>query len=94
MRDNFQNGHGSVEDIVTVPLNRLLYRKDYIAYQRGQSIYVCPEIGLSPLLAGNKNHPNIKNKSTELLLNYSSNTFRFLKSSVLKMLRQLSNQFD
>lgn len=94
MRDNFQNGHGSVEDIVTVPLNRLLYRKDYIAYQRGQSVYVCPEIGLSPLLAGNKNHPNIKNKSTELLLNYSSNTFRFLKSSVLKMLRQLSNQLE
>ena len=94
MRDYFQNGHGSVEDIVTVPLNRLLYRKDYIAYQRGQSIYVCPEIGLSPLLAGNKNHPNIKNKSTELLLNYSSNTFRFLKSSVLKMLRQLSNQLE
>lgn len=94
MRDNFQKGHGSVEDIVTVPLNRLLYRKDYIAYQRGQSVYVCPEIGLSPLLAGNKNHPNIKNKSTELLLNYSSNTFRFMKSSVLKMLRQLSNQLE
>ena len=94
MRDNFQNGHGSVEDIVTVPLNRLLYRKDYIAYQRGQSVYVCPEIGLSPLLASNKNHPNIKNKSTELLLNYSSNTFRFMKSSVLKMLRQWSNQLE
>ena len=94
MRDNFQTGHGSVEDIVKVPLSRLLYRKDYIAYQRGQSIYVCPEIGLSPLLAGNKNHPNIKNKSTELLLNYSNNTFRFMKSSVLKMLRQLSNQLE
>lgn len=59
MRDNFQTGHGSVEDIVTAPLSRLLYRKDYIAYQRGQSVYVCPEIGLSPLLAANKNHPKI-----------------------------------
>ena len=94
MRDNFQTGHGSVEDIVTVPLSRLLYRKDYVAYQRGQSVYVCPEIGLSPLLASNKNHPNIKNKSTELLLNYSNNTFRFMKSSTLKMLRQLSNQLE
>ena len=94
MRDNFQTGHGSVEDIVTAPLSRLLYRKDYIAYQRGQSVYVCPEIGLSPLLAANKNHPNIRNKSTELLLNYSNNTFRFMKSSTLKMLRQLSNQLE
>ena len=94
MRDNFQTGHGSVEDIVTVPLSRLLYRKDYIAYQRGQSVYVCPEIGLSPLLAANKKHPNIRNKSTELLLNYSNNTFRFMKSSTLKMLRQLSNRLE
>ena len=45
-------------------------------------------------MAANKNHPNIRNKSTELLLNYSNNTFRFMKSSTLKMLRQLSNQLE
>ena len=91
---NSNTNHGSVERIVTVRLSKLKYRKDYIAFQEGQDVYVCPELGLSPFLNVNKNHPNIYNKSTELLLTYSSHTFRFMKSSVLKRLRQLSNQLE
>ena len=81
-------------EVVTVLLSKLHYDTNCITFKRGYSEFALWETGLSRYVNSEKSNPNINNVSTQIILNHSVQTFRFLDASVLPYLLELSSRLE
>lgn len=76
-----------VEKEILVPLSKLNFGSNYISIKFGSLGFFLIESGISPLLNSEKSLNDI---STNILLNYPNHTFKFLDSSLLSNLKEMS----
>ena len=81
-------------EVVTVLLNKLRYETNCITYKSGPTEFVLWETGISRYVNSEKSSPNLNNVSTKILLNHSIHTFRFVDTSVLPYLLDLSTRLE
>lgn len=81
-------------EVVTVLLSKLRYETNCITYKSGASEFALWEAGISQYVNSEKSSPNINNVSTKILLNHSIHTFRFVDTSVLPYLLDLSTRLE
>jgi len=81
-------------EVVTVLLSKLRYETNCITYKSGASEFALWETGISQYVNSEKSSPNINNVSTKILLNHSIHTFRFVDTSVLPYLLDLSTRLE
>ena len=81
-------------EVVTVLLSKLRYETNCITYKSGSSEFALWEKGISRYINSEKGSPNINNVSTKILLNHSIYTFRFVDTSVLPYLLDLSTRLE
>lgn len=81
-------------EVVTVILNKLRYETNCITYKSGPTEFALWETGISRYVNSEKSSPNLNNVSTQILLNHSIHTFRFVDTSVLPYLLDLSTRLE
>ena len=81
-------------EVVTVLLNKLRYETNCITYKSGPTEFALWETGISRYVNSEKSSPNLNNVSTQILLNHSIHTFRFVDTSVLPYLLDLSTRLE
>lgn len=81
-------------EVVTVLLNKLRYETNCITYKSGPTEFALWETGISRYVNSEKSSPNLNNVSTKILLNHSIHTFRFVDTSVLPYLLDLSTRLE
>ena len=81
-------------EIISVSLSNLHYETNCITFKKGTEEFGLWETGISRYLNSEKSNPIINNVSTRILLNYSNHTFRFLDTSLLPNLLDLSSRLE
>lgn len=81
-------------EIISVSLSKLHYETNCIIFKKGSEEFGLWESGISRYLNSKKGNPNINNVSTRILLNYSIHTFKFLDTSLLPYLLDLSSRLE
>jgi len=79
---------------ISVSLSKLHYETNCITFKKGSEEFGLWETGISRYLNSEKSNPNINNVSTRILLNYSIHTFKFLDTSLLPYLLDLSSRLE
>lgn len=79
---------------ISVSLSKLHYETNCITFKKGSEEFGLWETGISRYLNSEKSNPNINNVSTRILLNYSIHTFKFLDTSLLPFLLDLSSRLE
>lgn len=81
-------------EIISVSLSKLHYETNCITFKKGTEEFGLWETGISRYLNSEKSNPNINNVSTRILLNYSIHTFKFMDTSLLPYLLDLSSRLE
>ena len=81
-------------EIISVSLSKLHYETNCITLKKDSEEFGLWETGISRYLNSEKGNPNINNVSTRILLNYSIHTFKFLDTSLLPYLLDLSSRLE
>ena len=81
-------------EIISVSLSKLHYETNCITFKKGSEEFGLWETGISRYLNSEKGNPMINNVSTRILLNYSIHTFKFLDTSLLPNLLDLSARLE
>ncbi len=81
-------------EIVSVSLSKLHYETNCITFKKGSEEFGLWETGISRYLNSEKSNPNINKVSTRILLNYSIHTFKFMDTSLLPYLLDLSSRLE
>ena len=87
-------GENKESEIISVSLSKLHYKTNCITFKKGSEEFGLWETGISRYLNSEKGNPNINNVSTRILLNYSIHTFKFLDTSLLPDLLDLSSRLE
>ena len=81
-------------EIISVSLSKLHYETNCITFKKGTEEFGLWETGISRYLNSEKSNPNINNVSTRILLNQSIHTFKFMDTSLLPYLLDLSSRLE
>ena len=81
-------------EIISVSLSKLHYETNCITFKKGTEEFGLWETGISRYLNSEKSNPNINNVSTRIFLNYSIHTFKFMDTSLLPYLLDLSSRLE
>lgn len=89
-----QDSEQKSETEILIPLNKLHFDTNVISLKIDSIEFILWEKDISKHLNSKKKDPIINNVSAKILLNYSNHTFKFLDSSLLSNLKDLSSQLD
>ena len=88
------NEENDVQKEILIPLNKLHFDTNVISLKIDSIEFILWENDISKHLNSKKKNPFINNVSAKIILNYSNHTFKFLDSSLLSNLKDLSSQLD
>lgn len=90
--DNSEKLNLNTVEIVKIPLAKIRFENECAIFRRRADVYVCYNKEFTPILNSYKNHDKIKNSSTDIILNLTSNSFKFVSDSIIKRLIAIADQ--
>ena len=90
--DNSEKVSLNTVEIVKIPLAKIRFVDECAIFRRRAEVYVCYDKDFTPILNSYKNHDQIKNISTDIIINLTSNSFKFVNDSIIKRLITIADQ--
>ena len=79
-------------EIIKVPLAKIRFVNECAIFRRRADVFVCYDKEFTPILNSYKNHSQLKDISTDIILNLMSFSFKFVSDSVIKRLIAIADQ--
>lgn len=90
--DNSDKVNLNTVEIIKIPLAKIRFENECAIFRRRADVFVCYNKEFAPILNSYKNHDKIKNSSTDIILNLTSNSFKFVSDTIIKSLIAIADQ--
>lgn len=92
--ENSEKVNLNTVEIIKVPLSKIRFVNECAIFRRRADVFVCYDKEFTPILNNYKNHDQIKDLSTDIILNLSNCSFKFVSDSIIKRLISIANQIQ
>ena len=92
--ENSEKVNLNTVEIIKVPLAKIRFVNECAIFRRRADVFACYDKEFTSILNNYKNHDQIKDLSTDIILNLSNYSFKFVSDSIIKRLISIADQIE